>query len=99
MCLHVSNFLQACNSWFPTSFYGVAIIPWPGCSFFWPLIMSMLKREYRIGYMLKNVIPHTAIFEMKCLPWAYQKGHAMIFFSFLPNCLILACSYGTLCGS
>lgn len=44
--------------------------------------MSMLKREHRIGYMLKSVVPelHTAIFEIKHLTWAYQKGHAMIFF-------------------
>lgn len=64
-CLHVSNFLQACNCRFPTSFYGVGKVPWPHCSFFWPLIMSMLKREHRIGYMLKNVPElHTAIFEI-----------------------------------
>lgn len=58
-------------------------------------MMSMLKREQEVDYILKNVVPelHTAIFEVKCLTWAYEKGHAAIFFSFLANCLILACYY------
>lgn len=64
-------------------------------------MMSMLKREHKLDYVLKNVVTElqTAISELKCLPLADQKGHAVILFRFE----LTACSWlviiGTLCCS
>lgn len=57
-------------------------------------MISLLKREHKVDYILKNVVP-TAIFEVKCLTWAYEKDQAVRFsyFSHLDNFLILTCYY------
>lgn len=48
-------------------------------------MMPMLERECEVDYIFENVVPklHTAIFEVKCLTWAYQQGHAVILFLLL----------------
>lgn len=47
--------------------------------------MPMLEREREVDYILENVVSklYAAIFEVKCLTWAYQQGHAVILFFLL----------------